>query len=559
MVDKRGLDSTVAEDAEPKRSRFGDASASAVTKPALSLEALEKAKRALQLKQKIQEKLKNLPQLQKLAAAQAQGIGAPGAAALAASDESRGFRPAPLRLDAQGREIDAQGNVIAQPLQVVSTLLVNQHALLRKVGIQVDLPLPAPEPEPAPAAPPEESAFFDPRMGARALKRMDRRKRSAFEFVQEGQYQKQAEIMRLKLKYGTDSSRRFRSAPSRGIGPSMDPNLIPLGGDPNRIPLGKRVEVVEEDEEEEAPDVEWWDVALLSGGSYETDVMDDRILLKESKMTPYVEHPIPLEPPAEAPPPPPQPLKLTKRELKKLKTQRRQAREKEKQELIRQGLLEPPKPKVKISNLMRVLGAEATADPTAVEKEVRRQMNEREEAHRDRNEANKLTPKERRDKKIRKLFDATGIDVRCALYRVGNLEHPSNRFKVDANAKENRLTGISIVTDDLVLVLVEGCPKSIKRYNKLMLRRIDWDAIFEEAPAKAGPLPPRPEPDRPRAPNSCHLVWEGTVKKAAFKDFHIEYMRTPAAARKMLADHGVGHYWDAVVTFAPDQAPVVEV
>jgi U4/U6 small nuclear ribonucleoprotein PRP3 len=48
-------------------------------------------------------------------------------------------------------------------------------------------------------------------------------------------------------------------------------------------------------------------------------------------------------------------------ELKKLRTQRRVAREKEKQELVRQGLLEPPKPKVKISNLMRVLGEEATA------------------------------------------------------------------------------------------------------------------------------------------------------------------------------------------------------
>lgn len=48
-------------------------------------------------------------------------------------------------------------------------------------------------------------------------------------------------------------------------------------------------------------------------------------------------------------------------ELKKLRTQRRVAREKEKQELVRQGLLEPPAPKVKISNLMRVLGAEATA------------------------------------------------------------------------------------------------------------------------------------------------------------------------------------------------------
>lgn len=36
----------------------------------------------------------------------------------------------------------------------------------------------------------------------------------------------------------------------------------------------------------------------------------------------------------------------------------------------RQGLLEPPKPKVKISNLMRVLGEEAVLDPTAIEQEV---------------------------------------------------------------------------------------------------------------------------------------------------------------------------------------------
>jgi len=54
------------------------------------------------------------------------------------------------------------------------------------------------------------------------------------------------------------------------------------------------------------------------------------------QVTFYVEHPVPIEPPSEAIAPPPQPLKLTKKELKKLRTQRRQAREKEKQDLIRQ-------------------------------------------------------------------------------------------------------------------------------------------------------------------------------------------------------------------------------
>lgn len=61
------------------------------------------------------------------------------------------------------------------------------------------------------------------------------------------------------------------------------------------------------------------------------------------------------------------------------------------------------------------------------------------------------------------------------------------------------------------LVVVEGCPKSLKRYHKLMVRRIDW---------KATPLPqPGDDEDEvadvtagdgeaEKAPNSCHLVWE---------------------------------------------------
>jgi U4/U6 small nuclear ribonucleoprotein PRP3 len=133
------------------------------------------------------------------------------------------------------------------------------------------------------------------------------------------------------------------------------------------------------------PDVEWWDAHILTNGTYD-DIAGGKWNVKPEKINLYVEHPVPMDPPMEAPEPPPQPLKLTKKEQKKLRTQRRLAREQEKQEMIKQGLLEPPKAKVKISNLMRVLTDEATADPTAVEKEVREQMAERAEAHDDRNE-----------------------------------------------------------------------------------------------------------------------------------------------------------------------------
>lgn len=81
--------------------------------------------------------------------------------------------------------------------------------------------------------------------------------------------------------------------------------------------------------------------------AHSLQLLATRHVQQAAKVTHLIEHPVPLEPPAEGPPPPPQPLKLTKRELKKLRTQRRQAREKEKQELIRQGLLEAPKPKVR--------------------------------------------------------------------------------------------------------------------------------------------------------------------------------------------------------------------
>ena len=53
------------------------------------------------------------------------------------------------------------------------------------------------------------------------------------------------------------------------------------------------------------------------------------------------------------------------------------------------------------------------------------------QAHEDHNMARMLTPAERREKKIRKMFDkdATGAK-HVAVYRVDDLSHPQNRFKV---------------------------------------------------------------------------------------------------------------------------------
>ncbi|XP_024317572.1 protein RDM16 isoform X4 [Brachypodium distachyon] len=286
------------------------------------------------------------------------------------------------------------------------------------------------------------------------------------------------------------------------------------------------------------------DTRILLTGTYE-DISLER--LNMDRITIYVEHPEPLEPPAEAAPPPPQPLKLTKKEQKKLRTQRRLAKEKDRQEMIRQGLLEPPKPKVKMSNLMKVLGAEATQDPTRMEMEIRTAAAEREQAHVDRNIARKLTPSERREKKERKLFDdPNASDTIVCVYRIRDLSHPQTRFKVDVNAQENRLTGAAVITDGISVVVVEGGKKSIKRYNKLMLNRIDWAA------AVGGEDDGDEEPDKPV--NSCTLVWQGSVVKHTFHRFSVHHCRSEAAAKKVFADASVPHYWDLAVNFSEDSS-----
>ncbi len=53
--------------------------------------------------------------------------------------------------------------------------------------------------------------------------------------------------------------------------------------------------------------------------------------------------------------------------------------------------MKPSPPKIKLSNMMRILGTEAILDPSKAEKEVRKLMQERFEKHIQQNESKKLS------------------------------------------------------------------------------------------------------------------------------------------------------------------------
>ncbi|KAF9315723.1 hypothetical protein BG003_002721 [Podila horticola] len=294
--------------------------------------------------------------------------------------------------------------------------------------------------------------------------------------------------------------------------------------------------------------VEWWDAAFLPNKTY-SDIKDGhaKIETEDSLITHYVQHPVPIEPPNEqanaAAAAKPRPLMLTTKERKKLRRQRRRELLKEKQDKIRLGLLAPDAPKVKLANMMRVLGQEAVLNPTEIEMRVRQQMAERLQTHLDANAERKLTAEERKTKEQKKKDEDLNNGIHVSVYKINDLSHPQKRFKVDTNAQQYGLTGIVLMHPIFSIVVVEGGGKAIRQYKKLMLRRIDWTDNTRLDGTEVSET----------TDNKCLLVWEGQLRERQFKQLKFIKARTDAHLKETLARFGVQHYWDLALGFKEDE------
>ncbi|KDD73168.1 hypothetical protein H632_c2466p1, partial [Helicosporidium sp. ATCC 50920] len=95
----------------------------------------------------------------------------------------------------------------------------------------------------------------------------------------------------------------------------------------------------------------------------------------------------------------------------------------------------------------------------------------------------------------------------------------------------------------------------LRRYDKLVLRRIDWNKPFLDrhaALSQAAALEGKEAPSPPPA-NAAALVWQGLVPRPAFQRFKVENVAGEAQARALLKDHGVEHYWDAGMASLPEE------
>ena len=95
--------------------------------------------------------------------------------------------------------------------------------------------------------------------------------------------------------------------------------------------------------------------------------------------------------------------------------------------------------------------------------------------HEKANEARKLTPAQKKAKTLRKLKEDLSCGVHVTVYRVHDLSNQAIRFKVDMNAQQLHLSGRLLLFRDINIVIVEGGPKGLKKFKKLMMHRIKWD------------------------------------------------------------------------------------
>lgn len=307
---------------------------------------------------------------------------------------------------------------------------------------------------------------------------------------------------------------------------------------------------------EAPPELEWWDEGLIDGKDYSNIPQSVKVNTPDSIVTIYIQHPVAIEPPQDKLAPEPKPMYLTPKEQQKLRRQRRMMELKEKQAKIRLGLEPAPPPKVKKSNLMRVLGEEAVKDPTAVEARVNREIAARFEKHMQANEERKLTKEQRHEKLAAQKAKDAAKGIHVLVFKINSLANGQHRYKISINATQNGLTGVCIMHPKFNLVIVEGGEYSINNYKKLMMRRIDWTESVpprekDSALSTGGQNTQREwlnaEDEKGQlkdlSANRCVLLFEGETKAQAFKKWGSKICETDQEAREFLLHRKMDNFW----------------
>ncbi|EAN31700.1 pre-mRNA processing factor 3 (PRP3) family protein [Theileria parva strain Muguga] len=525
-------------------------------------DALEKARKAELVQKQIQEHLQKINFTKKL-------IPAPS---------SLGVKN--LMFDSFGRVLDQSGNLVKTAPVIHSTLKVNRNLVVEKQRKELQI-----EKSEKLAKRVQQTQYTDP-----SLNNLKRKKRKLLKFVEPGTYIKQERQLlrqmedkalginrsrliiqkkrlldqqnqRLNAMYNLQNSKDDQDKDedeqnepdvadetkeiNHTESESNEVNFQDLN--PNLIPLRTNKLENKDSWDDDEPFVEWWDrgVIILKSGEdpfklqnlkkhqYITNVNLNELKINEDRFNNYIEHPVKLDGKRKkglniVP------TQLTKKERRKARTLRRKQRQKEIRDKIAIGSIPPPPPKLRMSNLVNVLKNQTAADPSKVEKMVKKQMEDRLRAHEKRNEDRKLTKEQRSKKNAQKWQIKKNAEAEAALFTINSLANPKLLKKIDTNAQQFHLSGTCVIMNNgPSFLVIEGSKLSIRRYTKLLLRRIKWTEY---------PL----EDEIDASQNTCKQLWVGNVKKRTFPHWTVNYVDCDEQIEDILKPHKALHYFEMV-------------
>lgn len=151
------------------------------------------------------------------------------------------------------------------------------------------------------------------------------------------------------------------------------------------------------------------------------------------------------------------------------------------------------------------------------------------------------------------------VQILMCVFKVDNLSFGRHRYRIDQNAKQNKLTGITIVNPKFNLIIVEGGPHSIKNYRKMMLQRTQWtenempnsvrdgnreaEAAWLQSVNEKGEL-------KDLSSNKCTLIWEGEERDRAFRKwFGLKMCESDTEAKEALTRSKMENMWTLAKTY----------
>ena len=480
-----------------------------------------------------------------------------------------------LRLDAMGREVDEQGNIIKSsgPVRTLAIHVAEGHASKKKQNPYLAHKLSAERSDENLLSndtgdSDDHGASYDDRLRVR---NREVKMKKALNFVESGTYiAKEDALIKKEERKVIAGYTSGRKAPE-----IVDDGDINVGNVIVDVKSVFDIEIPPPSDENLVPSMEWYDELFLpkelkerrkqSRAALEQDNYDD-LSIQNCKTYKYIQHPAAVkalggENVCEV-----LTMYLTKRERKRVRRQKREEREREKRDMQMIGLIKAPEPKFKLSNFMKILVDQAVADPSKIEQRVMQQVHERQLKHETRNLSAKLTPAEKRDKLRRKMTEDTSKQAHVAVFRIRDLSSAKHKFKVDVNAQQFNLSGVVLMCENIVgnnLIVAEGGLKGIKKFIRLMLHRINWDAVDTVENPDGNGVEDIDETEINDADdldrnverlksssggiNRCDLLWQGLVPKRCFQGFRFQECRTAPAAKKVLEAKGLVHYWDLMV------------